>query len=163
VTLSTTPVWEDGRLVPRPLSLRVFLARTADGWAALPGGFARIGRTNDPKAVAMQSGGSVADVWVVSDHPVKAETMLPLPTAPYARPRQGTLPGRAADNLFWLGRYVERAEGTMRLLRAYFIRLAEAGETASPLLDYARDYIEDLEIETTRPCRQRCDPCSTRR
>jgi uncharacterized alpha-E superfamily protein len=36
----------------------------------------------------------------------------------------------------------------MRLLRAYFIRLAEAGETASPLLDYARDYIEDLEIET---------------
>ncbi|MGE3362789.1 MAG: circularly permuted type 2 ATP-grasp protein [Rhizobiaceae bacterium] len=148
VTLSTTPVWEDGRLTPRPLSLRVFLARTADGWTALPGGFARIGRSNDPKAVAMQSGGSVADVWVVSDNPVKAETMLPLPTAPYARPRQGTLPGRAADNLFWLGRYVERAEGTMRLLRAYFIRLAEAGETASPLLDYVRAYIDDLEVET---------------
>jgi len=148
VTLSTTPVWEDGRLVPRPLSLRVFLARTPDGWTALPGGFARIGRSNDAKAVAMQSGGSVADVWVVSDQPVKAETMLPLPTAPYARPRQGTLPGRAADNLFWLGRYVERAEGTMRLLRAYFIRLAEAGDTESPLLDYVRSYIEDLEIET---------------
>ncbi len=51
----------------------------------MPGGFARIGRSNDPKAVAMQSGGSVADVWVVSDQPVKAETMLPLPTAPYAQ------------------------------------------------------------------------------
>jgi uncharacterized alpha-E superfamily protein len=95
----------------------------------------------------MQSGGSVADVWVVSDQPVKAETMLPLPSAPYARPRQGTLPGRAADNLFWLGRYVERAEGTMRLLRAYFIRLAEAGETKSPLLDHVQAYIEDLDVE----------------
>jgi uncharacterized alpha-E superfamily protein len=35
------------------------------------------------------------------------------------------LPSRAADNLFWLGRYVERAEGQMRLTRAYMSRLPE--------------------------------------
>jgi uncharacterized alpha-E superfamily protein len=35
------------------------------------------------------------------------------------------LPSRVADNLFWLGRYVERAEGTVRLLRAVLARLAD--------------------------------------
>ena len=29
----------------------------------------------------------------------------------------GNLPSRAADNLFWLGRYLERAEATLRLIR----------------------------------------------
>lgn len=147
VLLSTTPAWEDGRLVPKPLSLRVFLAHTTDGWIALPGGFARIGRSADPKAIAMQSGGSVADVWILADKAVKAETMLPNVSAPYIRPRQGTLPSRAADNLFWLGRYVERAEGTMRLLRAYFARLAEAGELESALIAHVRDYLDDLQVE----------------
>lgn len=147
VTLSTTPSWEDGRLVPRPFSLRVYLARTADGWTAMPGGFARIGQSGDPKAVAMQSGGAVADVWVVSDRKVDTETMLAQTHGPYIRPRQGALPSRAADNLFWLGRYVERAESSMRLMRAYFARLAEAGELESPLLSYVREYIEICDIE----------------
>ena len=127
VTLSTTPVVVDGRLQPRPTSLRVFLARAADGWQVMPGGFARIGKTQDHTAIAMQEGGSVADVWVVSDRPVKAETLLPEESAPHMRPRHGSLPSRAADNLYWLGRYVERAEGTLRLLRAYHTRLAESG------------------------------------
>ncbi|MCO5064222.1 MAG: circularly permuted type 2 ATP-grasp protein [Rhizobiaceae bacterium] len=147
VTLSTTPTWEDGRLTPRPLSLRVYLARTLDGWTVMPGGFARIGHSNDPKAVAMQQGSAVADVWVVSDRKVSTETMLAEPTGPYIRPRPGALPSRAADNLYWLGRYVERAESTMRLMRAYFARLAEAGELESPLLSHVRSYIEGLDIE----------------
>ena len=46
------------------------------------------------------------------------------------------LPSRAADNLFWLGRYVERAENVIRLTRAYHLRLAEAASAAdSELLD----------------------------
>src|SRR5215813_50672 len=32
VTLSTTPVWRNGRLEPRPFILRLFLARTGEGW-----------------------------------------------------------------------------------------------------------------------------------
>ncbi len=147
VTLSTTPTWEEGRLVARPLSLRVFLARTRDGWVTMPGGFARVGHSNDPKAVAMQSGGSVADVWVMADRKVATDTMVPTLTTPYVRPRQGALPSRAADNLFWLGRYVERAEGTMRLLRAYFARLSDAGEAENPLLALVRTYLEDLDID----------------
>ncbi len=140
VTLSTAPVLSDGLLAPRPMSLRVFLARTPRGWRVMPGGYARIGRTQDATAIAMQRGGSVADVWVVSDKPVRNETMLPSTAAPYRRLRQSALPSRAADNLFWMGRYVERAEGLIRLLRAWHVRLAESGHPDTALLKYATEY-----------------------
>ena len=134
VTLSTTPVFVDGALVPRPVTLRVFLARTRRGWAVMPGGFARIGARPDPSAIAMQRGGSAADVWVVSPGPVARPSLVPAAAAAPARGTLGALPARAADNLFWLGRYVERTEGMVRLLRAANIRQAEGGSAAAPLL-----------------------------
>src|SRR5262249_9169941 len=54
VSLSTAPVYVDGRLEPRPITLRVFAARTARGWTIMPGGFARIGSSLDSSAIAMQ-------------------------------------------------------------------------------------------------------------
>lgn len=147
VTLSTTPAYVEGTLQPRPTTLRVFLARTPAGWRVMPGGYARIGRGGDPSALAMQRGGSVADVWVVSDRAVESVTMLPVRTAPYVRPAPGVLPSRAADNLFWLGRYVERAEGAMRMIRAWHIRLAETADPATPLLDYVADHLDGLGID----------------
>ena len=135
VTLSTTPALEDGKLVPRPMTLRVFLARTPEGWKVMPGGFARIGARPDPAAVAMQLGGSAADVWVVSEGPVAPVSMVPHAHGPYRRAGPGSLPSRAADNLFWLGRYVERTEGVLRLSRAWNVRLAESGKAARPLLE----------------------------
>lgn len=142
VTLSTTPADVDGRLLPRPMSLRVFLARTSQGWQVMPGGFARIGRTPDPGAIAMQRGGAAADVWIVSPKHVETATTLHPVSGPYLRPQQGALPTRAADNLFWLGRYVERTEGHMRLLRAWNIRLAETGDADAPLLAAAAPLFE---------------------
>jgi uncharacterized alpha-E superfamily protein len=38
----------------------------------------------------------------------------------------GNLPGRAADNLYWLGRYLERAEATLRLARSLCTSLMDA-------------------------------------
>ncbi len=133
VTLSTTPAFVDGRLRPRPMSLRVFLLRTSQGWEVMPGGFARIGRGGDAGAIAMQKGGAAADVWVVSPRPVETATLLAT-GGDVARRGLSVLPARAADNLFWLGRYVERTEGILRLLRARNARLAESGSAAGPLL-----------------------------
>ena len=108
VTLSTTPAMIDGQLAPRPMVVRVFAARTPDGWTVMPGGYARIGRSGDAAALAMQEGGSVADVWVMSDSPVEHDTLTPKASGPFLRRGPGLLPARAADNLFWLGRYIER-------------------------------------------------------
>ncbi|MFE3835967.1 circularly permuted type 2 ATP-grasp protein [Pseudogemmobacter sonorensis] len=135
VRLSTTPTLIEGRLMPRPMALRVFLARVNGRWQVMPGGFARIGASPDPAAIAMQRGGSTADVWVVSDKgPVAEVSLTGGGLGPYRRVSPGALPARAADNLFWLGRYVERTEATVRLLRACNMRMAETGASARPLL-----------------------------
>ncbi len=147
VTLSTTPALVDGKLAPRPMILRVFLARTPKGWQVMPGGFARIGATPDPAAVAMQRGGSAADVWIVTKDAVPAVSMVAPPTGPYRRTTPGALPARAADNLFWLGRYIERTEVIVRLLRARNIRLAESGAMAKPLLDVLDPLLETLGVD----------------
>lgn len=150
VTLSTTPALVGGRIAPRPMTLRVFAARGTEGWTVMPGGFARIGATPDAAALAMQRGGSAADVWIMSRNPVAAVSMVPAASAPYRRATPGALPSRAADNLFWLGRYVERTEGIVRLLRARNIRLAEAGAAASPLLDALDPLLSALDTDPAK-------------
>ena len=119
VRLSTTPVWQDGRITPRPFVLRVFAAAGADGgWTILPGGFCRIAEQPDARAVSMGDGARSADVWVVSDKAVSSSTLLPAADSVRIKRIAGVVPSRAADNLFWLGRYLERAEATLRLIRA---------------------------------------------
>jgi uncharacterized circularly permuted ATP-grasp superfamily protein/uncharacterized alpha-E superfamily protein len=118
VRLSTTPVWDQGRITPRPFVLRVFAAATQDGWTIMPGGFCRIADQLDARAVSMGDGARAADVWVVSDKAVSTATLLPSGDNVRIRRIAGVVPSRAADNLFWLGRYLERAEATLRLVRA---------------------------------------------
>jgi len=125
VTLSTTPVWQDHRLVPRPFILRLLLARAADGWRVMPGGFVRIAEDLDARAVSLQRGGRTADAWILSDKPVVQTTLLPTPDRITINRATGALPSRAAANLFWLGRYVERTEATLRLVRALINRATE--------------------------------------
>lgn len=137
VRLSTMPTLSesgDGPLVPRPFSLRVFLARTADGWAVMPGGFCRVAESDDTRALSMQDGSRSCDVWVQSEGPVRPVTLLPKPGKRSVRRVPGTLPARAADNLFWLGRYTERAQLALRLTRACLERRADSTTEQDALL-----------------------------
>jgi len=147
VTLSTAPVYIDGRLEPRPITLRVYAARTAKGWTIMPGGFARVGSTPDTAAIAMQRGGQAADVWVVSSKPVERISLLPQEGEKLIRNSSGSLPSRAADNLIWLGRYAERCEATVRILRAYNARLAEMSNPDLPLLADTRTYLDSIDVD----------------
>ena len=127
VRLSTTPVWDDGKLTPRPFSLRVFAAATPDGWRIMPGGFCRVsGRATDARAVTMGEGVQSADVWVIADKPVEIATLLPTADNVKVVRLLGNLPARAADNLFWFGRYIERAEATLRIIRSLCGRVMDA-------------------------------------
>ena len=132
VKLSTTPVWLDGQLQPRPFTLRVFAARTHNGWMVMPGGFCRVSHRPDVRAVTMGAGAESTDVWVTGDRPVAQITLLSNETSLRIRRILGNLPSRAADNLYWFGRYLERAEAVLRLARAYAGRLIELN---SPLAD----------------------------
>jgi uncharacterized circularly permuted ATP-grasp superfamily protein/uncharacterized alpha-E superfamily protein len=134
VRLSTTPVWEDGRITPRPFVLRVFAAATPNGWTIMPGGFCRIAEQPDARAVSMGDGARSADVWVVSDKAVASSTLLPAADTVRIRRIAGVVPSRAADNLFWLGRYLERAEATLRLIRALGTSTRNSANGASAAL-----------------------------
>jgi len=147
VRLSTAPVYIDGRLQPRPITLRVYAARTANGWTVMPGGFARVGSSNDTSAIAMQRGGQAADVWVISARPVERVSLLPQDGDKLVRNLPGNLPSRAADNLIWLGRYAERCEASVRILRAYNARIAELSSPDIPLLAHTRAYLETIDVD----------------
>lgn len=128
VRLSTMPVFQGGRLQPHPMTLRVFAAATPDGWKVMPGGFCRISEDVDARAVTLGNGVRSSDVWITSDTPVEQVTLLPSADRISIRRIIGTMPSRAADNLFWLGRYLERTEATLRLVRALLGRLIDADD-----------------------------------
>jgi len=125
VRLSTTPVWNNGRLAPRPFVLRIFAAATPNGWKVMPGGFCRISDQPDARAVSMSGGVQSADVWVLSDKPVEMDTLLPSSDRGHIVRLLGNLPSRAADNLFWFGRYLERVEAILRIVRSLANRVMD--------------------------------------
>ena len=150
VTLSTTPVWSEGRLVPRPMTIRVIAARDAQGgWTFMPGGYARIGRGGEATALAMQDGGSVADVWVMSPQAVTVDSLVS--SGGFERAPDGILPTRAAENLYWLGRYIERTEGAIRLLRAWHLRLAETEDRDDPRLRALAEHMAQRDLDVDQP------------
>jgi uncharacterized alpha-E superfamily protein len=118
VRLSTMPVVIGERLEPRPFTLRVFAARDGDGqWQVLPGGFARIGEHPDPRAAVLGEGTWSADVCIHGPDPVAPVSLLPAADSLHIRRNPGTLPSRVADNFFWLGRYLERGEALLGVIR----------------------------------------------
>ncbi len=125
VKLSTTPAWRGGGLSPRPFTLRIFAAATTDGWTIMPGGFCRVADHRDARAISMGAGAQSADVWVLGNAAEPATTLLPASNDVKVVRVPGNLPSRAADNLFWMGRYLERAEATLRIVRTMCNRMTE--------------------------------------
>lgn len=124
VHVSQAPVLErsaHGResLAARTVGLRVFAVATPDGYKLMPGGLTRVAGDGEPRVIAMQRGGRSKDTWVLSDAPVNASFSLLTSTVTPADlvSSRANLPSRTAENLFWFGRYGERADAAMRLLR----------------------------------------------
>jgi uncharacterized alpha-E superfamily protein len=74
----------------------------------------------------MGNGVESADVWVLGEKPAELVTLLPPDEDVRVRRIIGSLPSRAADNLFWFGRYLERCEAILRLVRGLAGRLIDA-------------------------------------
>ncbi len=132
---STTPVFANGRLEPRQMILRSFLVRGEDGYVVMPGGLTRVSSSTNSPIFSNQSGGLSKDTWVLASEPEKqfTLTLTPVVKQPLAMLEgQRELPSRVAENLFWLGRYAERAEGAVRLLRVVLYYLAEPYNFPNP-------------------------------
>lgn len=129
LNLSTTPTWSGKKMEPRSLVWRAFAIAQGDRFATMPGGLARVSPDPQRWLVTMRSGGISKDTWVLGDG--KEDTAFgrlnqqPVVLRP-ARPPSG-VPSRTADHLFWLGRYAERIELTVRMARVIMQRLASEG------------------------------------
>jgi uncharacterized circularly permuted ATP-grasp superfamily protein/uncharacterized alpha-E superfamily protein len=133
--LSQMPTWKGGRLTPRSLMLRVFaLSDGPNSWRVLPGGLTRI--AGDALDIAsMQRGGSSADTWVLTQGEVDDTSLLHHGQPANAVSHRGrATTSRAAENLFWLGRYTERTENTARLARLVLQSLNGEDRSSQPLL-----------------------------
>ncbi len=131
VELATTPALIDERYVPRAFTLRAFVARGADGaWTVMPGGFARLSTSGEVQSAWMGEGDLSADVCIVDDAAPASLAASRLVETAKVRRGGGILASQAADNLYWFARYVERAEMTLRVIRAVLGSMIEVDAAA---------------------------------
>jgi uncharacterized circularly permuted ATP-grasp superfamily protein/uncharacterized alpha-E superfamily protein len=129
VGFSTVPAFVNGHIEPRHAILRSFVVAGAQNYQAMPGGLTRIAPDKDTVIVSNQSGGLSKDTWVLAETPGQEVSLWLKP-----RPKQlveavvEPLPSRAADNLYWVGRNLERIESVARLLRIVLQKLPETPE-----------------------------------
>ncbi|MBW8781208.1 MAG: circularly permuted type 2 ATP-grasp protein [Verrucomicrobia bacterium] len=95
-----------------PFRLSAFVLCQGKRFSVFPGGLVRIGET-DP---CIERVGVSADAIVLVSTQGSSGEVADLETAAVNGVQTHTLGSRAAENLFWLGRYLERAEATARML-----------------------------------------------
>lgn len=116
---ATAPALMETQFRPLPTLMRLFaLGKTQGGYELMPGGIARSAEEVGAHGVADRAGGILKDIWVVASQPQKhASLWLQSDSSAQGFRRTAALPSRTAENLFWVGRYAERAEMLARMLR----------------------------------------------
>jgi uncharacterized circularly permuted ATP-grasp superfamily protein/uncharacterized alpha-E superfamily protein len=122
----TTPVLQNRQIQSRRYVLRAYLAADNGSYTVMPGGMTRVTGSDASRVVSLQYGGGTKDTWILADRPVSQVSLLTPAWQPLEISRDdAALPSRVADDLFWLGRYVQRAEATVRAARCIFGRILE--------------------------------------
>ena len=142
IPLAQMPTWltssalNDPSLIePHSYMLRVFaLSDGPNSWQVLPGGLARIAGA-DSGIASMQRGGSSADVWVQNIAATKEQGQQKQPAVqtPEKLMRKRLVTSRAAENLYWFGRYTERSENILRLAKLYLEKINSEYTPSRPL------------------------------
>lgn len=117
--LATVPTLTGNGLEPRRAVMRAFLVARNESYVAMPGGLARVAAMASGEFIGDRDASVSKDIWVVASEPEDLagfwlQAGTPVAAAPSA---EDAMSSRAAENLFWLGRYAERAEAVVRLLR----------------------------------------------
>lgn len=123
---SCVPFFKTGGILANsPVCFRLFAWHDGTTWQVLPGGLGlelapETNETDEPPAHL-----GLKDLWVLdNEEPHMISGILPLePPERVKFLAAAHLPSRLADNLFWLGRSVERLEAAVRLLMLAIPRL----------------------------------------
>lgn len=123
VAPSYLPTWQDGEIQSRPSVMRSFMVASDKTYVVMAGGLTRVGLSADDTVVTNQVGSQSKDTWILASEPEKQLSLMEQGTAFTDRSQEQNIPSRVVENLFWMGRYAERAESTMRLIRTVFMQL----------------------------------------
>ena len=108
------------------VGVRLFAAHLPTGWEMMPGGSVQRlpASVFDPRSFE----GTRKDLWVLSTAAEAPVSLLPTGEKPSEINRAAELPSRVADDLFWLGRYTERAWVDLRYLEKWWEHRFEGGQ-----------------------------------
>ncbi len=150
VDLSLVPSLNGDELSPGRFWMRTYAVASGEGYSVMPGALSRVGGPAERFVLSLEPGGESKDTWVLANGPVQVLSLLPPPSAPVELSRDDDdLPSRIADNLFWLGRYIERAEGTARLVRAVAVRVSDpSGSSDSDQASEVDPLLRMIEAQT---------------
>ncbi len=124
IAASHVPFFDGANLVPRPAILRSFAVASDTEYVVMPGGLTRTGIEEKTFLISNQAGAFSKDTWVLASEPERRPTNVPaIEAVNFQNPALNSLPSRVVENLFWMGRYAERAESSLRMLRTVFMLL----------------------------------------
>ncbi len=110
---------EIDEVIQKPYAMRLFVVKGPNGFEVMPGGLAQ--NSDYQSADALPWHGDAKDVWVVGEEAEQAppaSVVLDQRRSSAHKRRLGRdLLSRVADNLYWLGRFIERAESNLRALK----------------------------------------------
>jgi len=133
VEMASAPAVGATGLEARRTVLRAFAVARHDSYAAMPGGLTRVSATSNGALITNQAGALSKDTWVLAGEPEKLSGFWLRSGPPVsAIDPAGSMSARAAENLFWIGRYAERAEALTRLLRMVHDRRNDFQHSPNP-------------------------------
>ncbi|MET0447690.1 MAG: circularly permuted type 2 ATP-grasp protein [Aeromicrobium sp.] len=137
--LSQAPVWDGRGVDARPLVLRAFTLRYGAAYRPLVGGLATV--RDDAEAAPITK-----DVWVLkADEADPDQGFAELEALPAGRTVPSFAP-RALEDMFWAGRYAERAEDLLRLVLTTQAKLDQLGHAhvANETMRVMRSALKEL-------------------
>jgi uncharacterized circularly permuted ATP-grasp superfamily protein/uncharacterized alpha-E superfamily protein len=133
LAMASAPTLTPAGLAPRRSVLRAFAVPRNDSYVVMPGGLTRVAPDGGVGRISSQAGAISKDTWVLASEPERL-TGFWLDSGPTVQriDPMASIPSHAAENLWWLGRYAERAEAVTRLLRVAYDRRNDFQGSANP-------------------------------
>ncbi|MGO9899539.1 MAG: circularly permuted type 2 ATP-grasp protein [Solirubrobacteraceae bacterium] len=133
LAMASAPTLTEAGLESRRSVLRAFAVARRDSYVVMPGGLTRVAPDGAATRISSQAGAITKDTWVLASEPepLTAFWLQGGPAITGVDP-MASMPSRAAENLWWLGRYAERAEALTRMLRTVQDRRNEFQSGTNP-------------------------------
>lgn len=131
MSFSTIPTLSKGQFEPRHGVLTAFAVASDRAYQVMPGGLTRTTSERKRRVVTSRQAVVSKDTWVLGpEH--EPHVSLWIHTSDTDAQVDSSLPSQTAENLFWVGRYAERAEGLARLTRLVIRYVIERDENEDP-------------------------------